>query len=158
VVKLRSFTPQDIQVAGNTLRAMLEEMAAHGGDMPGEEETIREWFEESLQSALEGEDHLVLLAQAPAPEDTTIGLVQASLSGLHPVFAQQRLLHIHAVYVEPHHRRQGVGRQLVEAAMQWGRDRGCKQAELNVLAGNPARKLYEALGFEVFELEMRRGL
>lgn len=38
------------------------------------------------------------------------------------------------------------------------RGRGCVGAELNVLASNPARELYESVGFEVSELKMRLEL
>lgn len=157
-MKLRLITMGDMEIARHFLREMIREMASAGGDPPGEEMEIRKWFEESLQSALQHEDHLVLLAQNPEPNGKPIGLVEASLIGLHPVFARRRLLHIHAIYVKPDYRRQGIGRKLMQAAMQWGREQGCAQAELSVLVGNPALKLYEALGFEVFELEMRRNL
>jgi ribosomal protein S18 acetylase RimI-like enzyme len=157
-MKLRPLTSDDIQIARIFLREMIQEMASAGGDPPGDETEIRKWFEQSLQSALEHEDHLVLLAQNPEPDGKPIGLVEASLSGLHPVFDRRRLLHIHAIYVEPGYRRQGIGRQLMQAAMQWGREQGCAQIALSVLAGNPASKFYEALGFEIFELEMRRNL
>jgi ribosomal protein S18 acetylase RimI-like enzyme len=157
-MKLRPITKGDMEIARHFLREMIQEMASAGGDPPGDETEIRKWFEESLESALEHEDHLVLLAQSPELDDKPIGLVEASLTGLHPVFTWRRLLHIHAIYVQPGYRRQGVGRQLMQAAIQWGREQGCAQVELSVLAGNPALKLYEALGFEVFELEMRRDL
>lgn len=157
-MKLRPVTKEDMEIASHFLREMIQEMASAGGDPPGDETEIRKWFEQSLASALEHEDHLVLLAQNPEPDSEPIGLVEASLSGLHPVFARRRLLHIHAIYVKPDYRRQGIGRQLMQAALQWGREQGCAQVALSVLAGNPALKLYQALGFEVFELEMRRNL
>jgi ribosomal protein S18 acetylase RimI-like enzyme len=157
-MKLRPVTKEDMEIARRLLREMLQEMASAGGDPPGDETEIQKWFEQSLKSALENEDHLVLLAQTAEPADNPIGLVEASLTELHPVFAKRRLLHIHAIYVEPDYRRQGIGRQLMQAAMQWGLEQGCTQVELNVLAGNPALKLYQTLGFKVFELDMRRNL
>ena len=68
------------------------------------------------------------------------------------------VLHIHSIYVEPSHRGEGIGQRLLEAVLEWGRGKGCVEAELSVLARNPANKLYENAGFEVFELEMRLGL
>jgi len=44
---------------------------------------------------------------------------------------------------------------LLEAVLEWGREKGCAEAELNMLVSNPARRLYEKLGFKEFQLEMR---
>jgi len=52
------------------------------------------------------------------------------------------------VYVEPARRRDGIGRKLVEAAMQIARDSGCIALDLEVDAGHEAaERLYERMGF-----------
>lgn len=52
------------------------------------------------------------------------------------------------VYVEPARRRDGIGRKLVEAAMQVARDSGCIALDLEVDAGHEAaERLYERMGF-----------
>ena len=52
------------------------------------------------------------------------------------------------VYVEPSRRGGGIGRQLVEAALQVARDRGCIALDLEVDAGHEAAdRLYERMGF-----------
>ncbi len=46
-------------------------------------------------------------------------------------------------------RRRGVGRALMEAAVEWARGAGVRKLELHVFPWNePAIKLYEELGFE----------
>jgi RimJ/RimL family protein N-acetyltransferase len=46
-------------------------------------------------------------------------------------------------------RRQGVGRALLEAALEWARDAGVRKLELHVFPWNePAIQLYERFGFE----------
>jgi RimJ/RimL family protein N-acetyltransferase len=46
-------------------------------------------------------------------------------------------------------RRQGVGRSLLEAAVDWARSSGVRKLELHVFPWNePAIKLYESFGFE----------
>ena len=72
--------------------------------------------------------------------------------------APASVVHIHALYVRPRYRGEGLGRELLEQALTWGRARGCSEATLSVLVGNPARGLYEGAGFEAFELQMRRNL
>ena len=46
-------------------------------------------------------------------------------------------------------RRQGVGRALLEAAVEWARGAGIRKLELHVFPWNePAIQLYERFGFE----------
>lgn len=53
------------------------------------------------------------------------------------------------VAVLPEYRRRGIARKLVEASVQFAKDRKAKSIILDVVAGNvPAYTLYEALGFE----------
>jgi ribosomal protein S18 acetylase RimI-like enzyme len=58
---------------------------------------------------------------------------------------------ISAVGVHPDFRRRGIARQLVEAAIEFIRERGGKRITLDVIEGNvPALGLYAKLGFERF--------
>ena len=63
------------------------------------------------------------------------------------------------MYVRPTFHRQGVGRALVQAAVDYGRARGCTEMHLLVDATNvAAQALYEAVGFRRDSWEMRREL
>jgi RimJ/RimL family protein N-acetyltransferase len=51
--------------------------------------------------------------------------------------------------VDSRHRRQGIGRGLMEAAAQWARENRVTKLELHVFPWNePAIALYESLGYE----------
>ncbi len=53
---------------------------------------------------------------------------------------------IYTLYIRPNWQNQGLGRGLICALFQGLRERGCKSAMLWVLAANPSRFFYEAMG------------
>lgn len=56
--------------------------------------------------------------------------------------------YIQRLAVAPDHQRLGIGRQLVEDALDWMRARHLSAAFVNTgIANEPALRLYEALGF-----------
>ena len=60
------------------------------------------------------------------------------------------MLEIKGLTVAPEHRRRGVGRALMQAAIRAAREAGARKLTLRVLGHNPdARSLYSACGFEV---------
>jgi ribosomal protein S18 acetylase RimI-like enzyme len=103
-------------------------------------------------------DHLLEIAETAGSEAAPIGLIDASILHPAPIFRPVQTLHIHALYVLPPYRRRGVGTALLRAALKWGQQRHCRRAQLSVLPNNPARRLYQALGFSVFGLEMRKEM
>lgn len=70
-----------------------------------------------------------------------------------------RHAHIFLLYVTPAHRRQGIGKALMEYAENWARQRGDRQIGLQVFQTNqPALHLYTKLGYEVQSLWMVKSL
>ena len=62
------------------------------------------------------------------------------------------------LYVRPASRRTGVGRALIERALEYSRSRGCSEIHLLVDPANlAALSFYEALGFHRDSWEMRRA-
>ena len=56
--------------------------------------------------------------------------------------------YVGSVMVDPDYRRRGVGRALLAAAAEWGREHGIEKLELHVFPWNEgAIALYEAVGF-----------
>ncbi len=158
VGELREATLQDGDAVIDLVTAMLKELASYGEHALDEERHVRSQLRSRFKDSLGKEEHVYLLAPVEGQEVDPAGVVEASIVSPCEVFRPKEILHIHSLYVRPCHRGQGIGRALLQAALGWGRGRGCVEAKLTVLARNPARALYESLGFEVFELEMRLDL
>ncbi|WP_078432107.1 GNAT family N-acetyltransferase [Metabacillus halosaccharovorans] len=66
---------------------------------------------------------------------------------------------ITSLYVFPFYRKMGLGKQLMQSAIQQLKAEGFQKVMLNVYTGNPAKQLYETLGFTdistVMELTIR---
>ncbi|NEQ51223.1 MAG: GNAT family N-acetyltransferase [Leptolyngbya sp. SIO3F4] len=57
--------------------------------------------------------------------------------------------YLYLVYISPDHRRQGLGRKLMQYAKTWAIEQGYKQLALQVFCKNlPALRLYENLGYQ----------
>lgn len=156
-MQIRKLAHQEIDIAIEFLQAMLEAMASYGGHALQEPHSVSDWFRDSIQSQIESPEHLFLVA-VDTSSNQLAGILEASIIKLNSIFLPKSSLHIHAVYVAPQYRRSGVARSLMEAAFKWGQDRGCTEADLNVLRNSPAKLLYESLEFEDFQIEMRRKL
>jgi GNAT superfamily N-acetyltransferase len=151
-------TLQDMEVATEFFRAMLEAMTTFGGHALQDAAVVEDWCRDRLQTKLRAPNYLFLVAETQSSPQQLTGFLEANVDSLHPVFFSTSSLHISAIYVTPDHRRMGVARLLMEAALNWGREQGCTEADLHVLQQSPAKSLYQELGFEPFEVEMRRGI
>jgi aminoglycoside 6'-N-acetyltransferase I len=157
-MRIRKMSRQHINTAARFLQKMVNEMTSFGGLATQEPDRVLGWFRDHIHTHLEMPNHLFLMAEGDSATGEPIGILEASISKRHPVFLPRSSLHIHSIFVLPDQRRSGVARRLMEAAFDWGRKNGCVEADLNVLQRSPAKLLYEQLGFEVFQHEMRRGL
>lgn len=70
-----------------------------------------------------------------------------------------RHAYIFMLFVEPSHRRRGLGAALMQTAERWAAERGDRQLGLQVFVENqPALNLYEKLGFQPQALWMIKPL
>lgn len=90
------------------------------------------------------------------PDDVLVAEVDGVIAGYGKLGrsitlpSHQHVLELNGLSVDPNRRRLGVGRQLIEAAVEEARNRGARKLSLRVLGGNnSARRLYEACGFVV---------
>ena len=81
-------------------------------------------------------------------EDRVVGYVRLNQPG--PLPSHAHVLVIDGLAVDPARQGSGIGRTLIEAAVQEARRRGVRKVTLRVLAPNVrARTLYESCGFSV---------
>ena len=154
-VTIRKANSSDATVIVHLVRLLVTEMEAIGAHAVAAGSDAWSRIEDSAPDRICDEDRMYLLAERGSVE---IGFGEGKVGSTIPVFASKMILHIGSVYVTPEYRDRGIGRQIVEKLLNWGRDRGCSEVELNVLVGNPARKFYRRLGFGGFEVTMTREL
>jgi GNAT superfamily N-acetyltransferase len=110
-----------------------------------------EWFEALLGDP----DRVGLFAEV----DGDLG---GGLMGSYPEltpFVRQREARLNSLWVLPAHRGLGVGGLLVEAFLDWARERGAAYAVVTAFAANPsAIRLYERHGFRSHTVTLRTPL
>jgi aminoglycoside 6'-N-acetyltransferase I len=80
--------------------------------------------------------------------DRPIGFVELFIRSYAEDCETDRVAYLEGWYVEPEFRRQGVGRMLVAAAEQWGREQGCTEFGSDALIDNTiSAAAHAALGF-----------
>lgn len=99
------------------------------------------WSTEMVKKELSQEWSTVLVAEELGPKGSII-------RGFAIFWLVADEVHVLNVATDVEHRRRGVGRLLMEAVLQLGRDRQCRLATLEVRRGNlAALGLYQSLGF-----------
>ena len=90
------------------------------------------------------------------PADVLVDVADDGIAGYvrlgraHEIGASDHVCTINGLAVAIHHRRHGVGRRLLDAAVEEARARGARRLTLRVLGPNDAaRRLYEDAGFVV---------
>jgi aminoglycoside 6'-N-acetyltransferase I len=89
---------------------------------------------------------------AARPDGELVGFVEVSLREQAEGCSTRPVGYLEGWYVEPEHRRSGVGRRLVEAAEVWAFGRGCQEMASDALLENTLGDLaHRALGFAEVE-------
>ena len=88
----------------------------------------------------------VLLAEDESGH--VLGMAELSIRSIVEGCTRGRVAYLEGWFVEPEARRRGVGRALVAAAEQWGRDQGCSEfASDTQLDNRVSQAAHHALGF-----------
>lgn len=68
----------------------------------------------------------------------------------------ERYAYLGFMYVKPEHRGKGVNKRILDALLDWAKERGLSEIRLEVYSENSAAiKAYEKAGFKTLLLEMR---
>ena len=96
------------------------------------------WEQRTQSLTAPGRNVMFIAEHAGAPFGLAFGLVY-----------EAGVAHLGGMWVDPALRGRGLGRALVEAVIEWARDRGFTRIDLWVTERNqPAVRLYERTGFE----------
>ncbi|MBU6953321.1 GNAT family N-acetyltransferase [Hahella sp. HN01] len=118
----------------------------------------QELWPETPPQEHEGEIHAYFsmpdLATFVAIDDNgdMLGFLEAGLRSYGEGCASHPVAYVEGWYVLPSHRRQGVGRRLMDAAEEWALDRGLREIGSDMLVNNEiSLKAHTALGYTEVE-------
>ena len=108
-------------------------------------------FADYLKEASERSDHRVFVACTPE----LVGFCICCFLPNNPIYRRPRVGYINDVYVDPRARRQGVGRALVEDAVQWLSAQNVGSVELYVAKDNhEGLRFWERVGARSYLVRM----
>ena len=120
---------------------------------PGDPASGYAWF---LGSQLRESDAVIFVAER---EGEVVGYIYAGLEPLSWKELREAAGFIHDIVVDESGRRHGVASALMEAAIEWLRERGAPRVMLWTADQNEgAQRLFERLGFRRTMIEMTREL
>jgi GNAT superfamily N-acetyltransferase len=139
---IRQATLADMNIIVTHRRKMFEEM---GGTDPAIQAAYEAQFIPWLRRQMERGDYLAWFAVTPENEVVAgAGLWLMDWPASYADWAAYRGF-IYNVYTNPEHRRQGLGRSLVQTALDWSAAKGIRRVSLH--ASEFGKPLYESMGF-----------
>ena len=100
------------------------------------------------EAGIFGEDSRTGVLVAVAESGELIGFAEVSIRDWAEGCRTRPVGYLEAWYVEPAHRRTGVGRRLIDAAQRWAADRGCTEMGSDADPENViSLRAHAALGF-----------
>lgn len=150
-VQIRPATPADSDAVA-ALAHRLEEGVAKWRDEAAVAAAVREWVRGSMEK-VDREDHAVFVADA---EGAVVGFISV---GEQRHWSGAIDAGIGELVVAIEHSGRGVGRRLVDAAIEWARERALERVTLSTGAANQnARSFYRALGFDEEDVTLSRAV
>ncbi len=116
------------------------------------EEQIQNWCK-FLRASADNKDLLMLLAKTP--EGEIIGMHWVALSEKH----EEKVAHIHSLWVSEEHREQGIGKELKRLGERWAKQNGATMMITGVFHNNQNMIEFNMkIGFKAQQVEMTKKL
>jgi ribosomal protein S18 acetylase RimI-like enzyme len=128
-------------------RGTLTLLDLYASQLPGRCSGLSADTQQKLIPALRNQPGLQLFLAESASSIVGVAICFEGFS----TFKAQTLLNIHDFTIHPAYRGQGIGSQLLEHVIQYARQVQHCAVTLEVLASNPARRLYTRHGFEAID-------
>lgn len=123
--------------------------SAKYGFLPNPAQRYERWLMQQTKH-----DRGVLLV-AEADTQQLAGFLVATTESEVPIYQLREYGFIHDLWVEPEYRGTGVGRQLIQQAIEAFAHRGVQQIRLDTaMANEAARKLFQSCGFRISTIEL----
>lgn len=156
-IAIRTAKVEEANVVMNYIRNILDEMHQMGGHQISKSDEQWLEFSKSIKDAMEKGTVLYIFAEK-TPEKTIVGFAEARIISMGFVYEPKKVLHISSVFVNKDNRRKGIATSLLDFLVAWGKENSCVEADLNTLLNNPAKKLFEKIGFNIYEHNLRMRL
>lgn len=157
--RIREALRRDRDLLAEMFRSFVEEQSEWGGMFgvePGAHDEYGAMFERAFDAEPRG-NFLIRIAETEA--GSPVGFLMATFATRPGFFHETARGRIEDTWIRPEHRRSGIGRALVESALEWIRRRGAGRVILQVAQRNLAgQAFWRELGFEPFMDVMERDL
>jgi GNAT superfamily N-acetyltransferase len=153
-VTIRLFTPDDAKAVAALWESLVDFHQTLDKDLPRATSGGGRIYVERMVSRIGDADTLVLVAEI---DGHVVGYVLGAIVDLVPdMFEREMCGFIADIFVEPDHRRHGIGRMLIDAVLDWFRSEGIRYYEWYVAAQNPtARAFWREMGGRELMVRMR---
>lgn len=115
-------------------------------------------FEKWIKDCLNNPTQFILIAEIDTPVKIA-GFISGFIKPLYPWFRVKSVGHISYLIIDPEFRRQGIGKQLEEKAVEWFKSRNISYMELYVDENNyPGQKAWQNYLYLPFKKFLRKRL
>lgn len=95
-----------------------------------------------------GPARLAVMHRVAGAKTALFGRIDSQPAGAGFVAQHETTAMLHALEIDPTHRRKGLARWMIIAAAHWAKSKGCTELSLLVTEANdPANALYQSMGF-----------
>lgn len=130
---VRPAQSSDQSAVGDLWEELLSTQAAFD-DRVGISEDARDRWENDFPMWVDDDSARLFVAESE--EGTIIGFATARQWGPPPVYEESAEVFLDELFVDPEHRRQGYGKQLVRAVRDWAEEIEARRIRLRVLTSN----------------------